>query len=72
MHTLFCVNGRFFMEEKEVIKRLIEVEDIAGKKAGVYAKLLTEPSLAKAMEKTATEHKEREQAWQALLGEEKK
>ena len=59
------------MDEKNAFKRFIEVEDIAGKKAGVYAKLLTEPSLAQAMEKTSAEHKERKQALLALLGVEK-
>lgn len=60
------------MDEKNALKRLIEVEDVAGKKAGVYAKLLTEPSLAQAMEKTAKAHQQRKQALIALLGEEKK
>lgn len=59
------------MDEKNALKRLIEVEDIAGKKAGVYAKLLTEPSLAQAMEKISAEHKERKQALLALSGVEK-
>lgn len=59
------------MDEKNALKRLIEVEDIAGKKAGVYAKLLTEPSLAQTMEKISEEHNERKQALLALLGVEK-
>ncbi len=57
------------MDEKETLKRLITTEDIAEKKAGIYARLLTEPALAKAMEKTATEHKTRRENLQALLGE---
>lgn len=58
------------MDEKNVLQRLVQIEDIAEKKAGIYARLLTEPTLAQAMEKTAMSHKERKQALSSLLGEE--
>ena len=60
------------MDEKSVLKSLVDAEDVAGKKAGVYAKLLTEPALAQAMDKIAKAHQERKQALLAFLGEDKK
>ena len=58
------------MDENEVLQQLISVEDLAEKKASIYARLLTEVSLAQRMEKLANAHKQRKQALQALLGEE--
>ncbi len=60
------------MDEKSTLERLMVIEDIAEKKAGIYARLLTEPALAKAMEKTASLHAKRKETLESLLGVESK
>ena len=59
------------MEEKDVLQNLIELETLAEKKSSIYARLLTEVTLAQKMEALAEAHKQRKQALQTLLGEEK-
>ena len=59
------------MDEKDVLQYLIRIEDLAEKKSSIYARLLTEVSLAQGMEKLLENHKQRKQALQTLLGEEK-
>ena len=59
------------MDEKNVLQQLIKMEDLAEKKASIYARLLTEVALAQKMGQLAEAHKQRKQALQTLLGEEK-
>ena len=58
------------MDENELLQALISVEDLAEKKASIYARLLTEVSLAQRMETLANAHKQRKQALEMLMGEE--
>lgn len=53
--------------EQPTIEQLIEMEDLAEKKARIYSRLLTDVSLAKAMETLAEKHKERKSALCTLL-----
>ncbi len=60
-------------EENELLERWIAIEDLAVKKANVYARLLFNPALAKEMEGLALRHDERKQRLEKLLyGEVKK
>lgn len=59
------------MEELVVLQNLVALEALAEKKASIYARLLTEVTLAQKMETLAEAHKQRKQALQTLLGEEK-
>ena len=54
-------------EEEKYLKELIALEDLAGKKARIYARLLVEPPLAKAMEELALRHEERKERIELLL-----
>ena len=54
-------------EEEKYLKELIELEDLAEKKARIYARLLVEPPLAKAMEDMALRHEERKERLNLLL-----
>ena len=54
-------------EEEKYLKELIELEDLAEKKARIYARLLVEPPLAKAMEDLALRHEERKERLSLLL-----
>ena len=54
-------------EEEKYLKELIELEDLAEKKARIYARLLVEPPLAKAMEDLALRHEERKERLNLLL-----
>ncbi len=56
-----------FQEENEYLKTLLELEDLAQKKASVYARLLMEPSLASQMEALATRHLDRKKRIEKLL-----
>ena len=47
------------MQEKEIVERLIALEDLAEKKCKIYSRLLTEVSLAQEMENLASRHAER-------------
>ena len=54
-------------EEEKYLKELIALEDLAGKKARIYARLLVEPTLAKAMEELALHHEDRKERIEFLL-----
>ena len=54
-------------KEKEVLSELIELEDLADKKAKIHSRLLTEPSIAQEMERIAKRHAERELRLKTLL-----
>ena len=54
-------------EEEKYLKELIALEDLAEKKARIYARLLVEPPLAKAMEELALRHEERKERLRFLL-----
>ncbi len=53
--------------EKEGLKRLMEVEDLAEKKAKIHSRLLMDTTLAKAMEKLALRHEKRKEELELLL-----
>ena len=53
---------------KSGLQRIQEEEWLAEKKINVYARLLMDPALAKAMEKLALRHEERRNALLAELG----
>ena len=55
--------------EKEGLRRLYMLEDLAEKKTRIYAKLLTDIDLAKSLQKTSEGHAERKQALAAMLEE---
>ena len=50
--------------ENETLERLLKLEDLASKKAGVYSHLLTEQTLAEDMAELSKRHTDRK----ALLG----
>ena len=58
-------------EEKNSLNALLSIINIAEKKARIYSRLLTDVSLAKAMEKLACRHEEEKTALQSLLGDKK-
>ncbi len=53
--------------EKEGLKKLLEVEDLAEKKAKIHARLLMDTSLAKAMEELSLRHEKRKETIELLL-----
>ncbi len=57
------------MDEKETeyLEGLLEMEDLAEKKANIYARLLTDVNLAKKMEEFALRHTERKRELEVLL-----
>ena len=54
-------------KEEEYLKELLQLEDLAEKKASIYARLLVEPTLAKSMEERAARHKQRKERIEFLL-----
>ncbi len=58
-------NGRF-------LSRLIELEDLAEKKAKIYSRLLTDVALAKEMESLALRHEKRKERIVKLICKEDK
>ncbi len=56
------------MKDVDVLSHLLTGEEIACKKARVYANTLTDASLAREMENIANAHAERFTALYALLG----
>lgn len=58
--------------EKEGLRCVLTALRIAEKKARIYARLLTEVSLAKSMEELACRFEEQKQAIETLLFEKKK
>ena len=57
--------------ENETLERLLKLEDLALKKAGIYANLLTEQSLAQDMAEISKRHAERKGNIEKLLYGEK-
>lgn len=55
--------------EREALKRLIRLEGLAGRKAEIYAKLLTDQALAASFFEAAQRHTRRKQMLEGLLGE---
>lgn len=53
--------------ETEFLEELIKTEDLAGKKARIYSRLLIEPALASEMENRAKRHETRRAYLQQLL-----
>ena len=53
--------------EKEYLEKLIELEDLAEKKTKIYSRLLTEPYLAKELEKLSLRHEKRREQLELLL-----
>lgn len=54
-------------KEEKYLKELMELEDLAEKKAKIYSRLLVEPTLAKEMENLSALHKERRGKIEELL-----
>ena len=54
-------------KEEKYLKELMDLEDLAEKKAKIYSRLLVEPALAKEMESLSTRHKERKERIELLL-----
>ena len=54
--------------KQSAIQQVVDVEGLAEKKADIYARLLTNPTLAKDMESLAKRHQERKTVLQQLLG----
>ncbi len=52
--------------ENALLLRLMDMEDLAEKKASIYARLLLEPTLSKAMEEISVAHKERREGLERL------
>ena len=53
--------------ERAQIEVLLQMENLAAKKAGVYSRLLIDTRIAKKMEELQARHKERENALKKLL-----
>ncbi len=53
--------------ENEFLEKLIELEDLAQKKANIYGRLLLDVSLAKEMEGLAARHEDRKARLECLL-----
>ena len=54
-------------KEEKYLKELMDLEDLAEKKARIYSRLLTEPSLTKEMESLSKRHEERKERIELLL-----
>jgi hypothetical protein len=55
--------------ERQALKSVKRLEEIAGKKAGIYSRLLTDPTLAKTMESLEKRHQNRKETILNLLQE---
>ena len=53
-------------KERKILLSLIQMEDIAEKKAKIYSRLLTETALAQEMEALASRHAERKKRLERL------
>ena len=53
-------------KEQNVLLSLLQMEDVAAKKAKIYSRLLTETSLAQEMEALAARHAERKKRLEKL------
>lgn len=59
--------------ETELLKTLVEIEDLAEKKTKIYARLLMDVSIAKKMEELSLRHENRKETlYKLLYGECKK
>ena len=59
--------------ETELLKILLELEDLAEKKTKIYARLLMDVSIAKKMEELSLRHEKRKETlYKLLYGENKK
>ena len=59
--------------ETEVLKRLLDLEDLAEKKTKIYARFLMDVALAKEMEELSLRHQQRKDTLYTLLyGKDKK
>ena len=56
-------------QEKTALKKLMEVEDLAEKKARIYSRLLTDAALAQDMESLAERHAKRIRTLHSLVKE---
>ena len=56
-------------QEKTALKKLMEVEDLAEKKARIYSRLLTDAALAQDMESLAERHAKRIRTLHGLVKE---
>lgn len=54
-------------KEEKYLKELMELEDLAEKKARIYSRLLVEPALAKEMESLSVRHEKRKETIERLL-----
>ena len=54
------------MENQQRLFDLVDFEDIMGKKAMVYSRLLTDPALAKSMQQCAARHEKRKEGLLSL------
>ena len=61
------MNGTQNQETCGFLTELIAMEDLAEKKTKIYSRLLTDTSLAKAMEALSARHAERKQTLTALM-----
>ena len=58
--------------ETQVLKQLMQLEDLAEKKVKIYSRLLTDPSLSGDMERLALLHESRKEKLYLLIFGEKK
>ena len=54
--------------EKQELMKMLQLEDLAGKKAKIYARLLTDIHLSEEMQGLALRHEERKELLAELLG----
>ena len=55
-------------KERTVLFALARIENLAEKKTKIYSRLLTEPALAKEMERLSLSHEKRKNALLAMAG----
>ena len=55
-------------KEKQTLKKMIQLEDLAEKKAKIYSRLLTDIHLAEEMKGLALRHEERKELLMGLTG----
>jgi len=65
-------NEQMQTTETQVLKQLMQLEDLAEKKVKIYSRLLTDPSLSGDMERLALLHESRKERLSFLIFGEKK
>ncbi len=60
-------NGRGIEQEKEALKLLMGVEDLAEKKIKIFSRLLMDAALAGDMEKLSLRHEQRKEKLEKLI-----